>query len=133
MGKSTRCKKCGRLLHTIDDVTPYGVHGWKFYCCGEPYYKYNSNTCNYTSRQNDNKAVLFFYQKSKHLTNHIEKYHIHEENDDIPVEDDELPIILNNTMHTNISSTSYQQLSSLRKYFTENCSVEDNSVTYAQQ
>ena len=133
MGKSTRCKKCGRLLHTIDDVIPYGDHGWKFYCCGEPYYKCNSNTCSYTSRQKDNKVVLFFYQKSKHLTNHIERYHINEKNNDITVEDDEIPIILHDTMHTNISSTSYQQSSSLGKYYTENCSIEDNSFTYAQQ
>ena len=122
MGKNSRCKKCGRLLHTIKDMTQHGDHGWKLFCCNIQYYTCNHNTCNHT----DDK-MLFFYQNYDYLSKHIEKYHVN------PKEEEDNPILLDEYLHGNISATSYQESSSLGKYFIENCLIEDNSFTFGQQ
>ena len=122
MGKNSRCKKCGILLHKVKDMTPYGDHGWMFFCCNIPYYRCNCDTCHHP-----HDTRLFFYQSNDYLKKHIEKYH---EN---PKEEEEHPILLDEYMHGNISATSYEESSSIGRYFMENCSIQDNFSIYLQQ
>ena len=103
-------------------MTPYGDHGWKFFCCNIPYYRCNRDTCHHP-----HDTRLFFYQSNDYLKKHIEKYHAN------PKEEEEHPILLDEYMHGNILATSYEESSSIGRYFMENCSIQDNSFTYRQQ
>ena len=123
MVKNNRCKKCGELLHTIKDMTPYGDHGWKFICCNLQYYTCNRDTCNHPL----NGKTLYFYQNKDYLKKHIEKYHVKQD------EEEDNPILLDKYMHRSIFKGSYQESSSLGKYFIENCSIQGTSFTYKQQ
>ena len=125
MGKNSRsrCKKCTRFLHTIHDLTPYGDHGWKFSCCNIQYYKCNRDTCNHA----DKDRSIFFYSNTEYLNNHIEKYHMNQN------EEEDAPVILDKYVDTCISITSYEKSSSIGNYFTDNHSIRDSSFSYAKQ
>ena len=108
MVRLTRCKKCGRLLSSIDNLVNYGDHGWKFTCCKTDYYKCNRDTCCHAKKHHR----YFFYQNPEHLDNHIKEFHGEE---DIT----NLPISLDKYMMDKVASTSYQESLSIGTYFRE--------------
>ena len=116
MGRTSRCKKCQKFISSIETVFKYGDHGWKFSCCGNQYYKCNRSTCS-----NPNCHVLYLYQDSYLLDKHIKKYHTIQEE---VMTDNETNISdsSDDNMNTNTIHTSYEESSSMDKYFKENCS-----------
>ena len=121
MVRLTRCKKCDKLLSTIQDVSKYGDHGWKFSCCKTEYYQCNRESCNHGNKE----RLMFFYQRLSHLETHIEHFHCHKEQSN--------PNNLDDYMPTSTVSTSYQESSSLQKYFNENHCMEEKSFPYEHQ
>ena len=71
------------------------------------------------------KREKIFYQDSEHLDNHIKKFHVDQE--------EEIPINLNDYMDSMIVTTSYQESSSLQKYFNENYCIKEKSFPYSHQ
>ena len=81
MVRLARCNKCNKLLSSINEVSKYGDHGWKFSCCGTTYYKCNCETC---SNSGINKH-RFFYQNPQLLEKHITKCHLNQQEEVITV------------------------------------------------
>ena len=138
MVRLTRCKKCNKLLSSINEVSKYGDHGWKFSCCGTTYYKCNHETYSHICKHYHH----FFYQNPQLLEKHITKCHLNQQEEVITVhlDDDiqttsrkEISINLDNYIKTNIVSTSYEESSSLQRYFTENHCMESNAFPYEYQ
>ena len=123
MGRLTRCKKCEKFLSSVDDMSKYGDHGWKFSCCKTDYYKCNRETCSHAAQG----KVTFYYCNPRHLNQHIQKFHMKEK------EEEDIPMNLDDYFKTKIVSTSYQESSSLQNYFTENHCLESNSFPYQHQ
>ena len=106
MVRLAKCKLCDKFLSTVQDISPYGSHGWKFHCCGIEYYKCKRETC--THKQ----CHKLYYQDTHHLNEHIKKYHItHKEKEQIP-----------SLLLSSKSSHSYESTSALGRYFNEHAS-----------
>ena len=121
MGRLTRCKICNKLLNTINEISQFGDHGWKFQCCGTQYFQCNRATCKHSKKLKKS----FFYQDSEQLNNHVEIFHKDQE--------EEIPINLNDYIESKVLTTSYQESSSLQKYFNENYCIEEKSFPYGHQ
>ena len=120
MVRLSKCKICRTSLNSTRKFTPYGAHGIKFQCCGIHYYKCNRLTCSH--KQNHR----LYYTNTKYLEHHIKNYHANH----IPPP----PHTVNNFCKPKkgVTIPSYEQDSSLGKFFINNCS-EDYTFSPHQQ